>query len=74
MRAGSVGSYVVGAFAGIAAIAVCIGVAILANQPDVIRAFSLPGWLPGLVSVAAMLVVAMVAVVAAFALVPRRWH
>jgi hypothetical protein len=74
MRAGSAGSYVVGAFAGVAAIAVCIGAAILANHPVVIQALSLPEWLPGLVAVVAVLLVVIVAVAAAVALVPRRWQ
>lgn len=74
MRAGSVGSYVVGAFAGLAAIVVCVGAVILANSPVVLQAFALPGWVSGLVAVVAMLVAVMVAVVAVFALVPRRWQ
>lgn len=74
MRAGSVGSYVVGAFAGLAAVAVCVGAVILANSPVVLNAFALPEWVPGLVAVVAMLLVVMVAVVAVVALVPRRWQ
>ena len=74
MRAGSVGSYVVGAVAGLAAIVVCVGAVILANSPGVLQALALPSWTSGLVAVVATLLVVIVGVVAVYALVPRRWQ
>ena len=73
MKAGSIGSCVVGVFAAVAAIAVSVGVAILANVPEVMRALSLPGWFSAVVPILATVLVVMVAVMAAVALVPRRW-
>ncbi|TYL50264.1 hypothetical protein [Agromyces mariniharenae] len=74
MRAGSVGSYIVGVVAAVAAVALCIGTAILAADEDVIQALSLPEWLSGVVMAVAISIVVMVTVVAAIALIPRRWQ